>query len=211
MTLSFTSIPAQAPIPTEPPSPRSPSPHVRTAAALLSLSPAQASSLPAGLSKPYIDVSSTTGQVYVVLDPAVYARRKSIGLANGNGYSSPQSPAGERREWLLIMEFEVAIERIESFSKVRIGQQATAPSPTCDVAICHVLFVRRDGDEVYNHAYDLPGFTPRSQMPRQRSPLPDHVAARLVILLQLRGRSIDRHRAKSPPLASIRIRLASPG
>lgn len=86
--------------------------NLRIATQLLGLPPAlgdPSNSIP---SKPYIDVSATTGQVFVALDPATSSgtprRRSSIG-----------SRMGGRTEWLVVVEFEIPIEKgVENLFRV---------------------------------------------------------------------------------------------
>ncbi|WVQ80027.1 hypothetical protein IAT38_002128 [Cryptococcus sp. DSM 104549] len=93
---------------------------LRIATALLAL-PAPTSyppSSPSGLGgKPYIDVSSTTGKVFVVVDQISGGRRGSF-KSGGSGGRDPggHNRGGEggkdRREWLIVMEYEVPVEDI---------------------------------------------------------------------------------------------------
>jgi len=55
-------------------------------------------------------VSSATGQVYLVVDPASGSRKPA---------KKPESN-GARREWMIIMKFEIEVEKLaEGSSKVR--------------------------------------------------------------------------------------------
>jgi len=74
-------------------------PGVRIASRLLGLGPSYPPSQAVSGVKPIIDVSSTTGQVFLVLDP----RRSSP--------SKRDSPGGGRRDWLIVLEFELGVER----------------------------------------------------------------------------------------------------
>ncbi|OCF38740.1 hypothetical protein I317_07469 [Kwoniella heveanensis CBS 569] len=78
--------------------------------------------------KPYIDVSSTTGKIAVVMDPSPSVRRRgsSIGTSGSGGGSSSTTRSG-RRDWLVCMEFQVDLESgvEEAISKVLL------PLPKC--------------------------------------------------------------------------------
>lgn len=114
------SIPALYPLPISPALLENKNSNLRVATQLLGLSPALSdagSSIP---SKPYIDVSATTGQVFVALDPATSSgtprRRSSIG-----------SRMGGRTEWLVVVEFEIPIEKgVENLFRVGINDSASA-------------------------------------------------------------------------------------
>ena len=94
------------------PLPSSQSPHLRIASTLLSLphstsyppAPSQPSILGG---KPYIDVSSTTGKVFVVVDSLGGSGRRGSfkGKTDSNG-----STERERKDWLITMEFQQALE-----------------------------------------------------------------------------------------------------
>nr|XP_019011758.1 uncharacterized protein I206_03864 [Kwoniella pini CBS 10737]OCF50539.1 hypothetical protein I206_03864 [Kwoniella pini CBS 10737] len=106
------------------PVPSSRDPQLRTASKILALPlpSIYPPSSPSGLGgKPYIDISSTTGKVYLVIDP-ISSRRNSQTRASG---STSQSTS--RKEWLICMEFEVPLENgvEEGISKVLL------PIPKC--------------------------------------------------------------------------------
>ncbi|OCF75701.1 hypothetical protein I204_02993 [Kwoniella mangroviensis CBS 8886] len=110
------------------PLPASRAPQLRKASRLLALPQPSTypPSSPSGLGgKPYIDVSSTTGKVYVVVDP-VSSRRGSMNH-RASGSSSAQSTSTGRKEWLICMDFEIALEKgvEEDISKVLL------PIPRC--------------------------------------------------------------------------------
>ncbi|WRT68697.1 uncharacterized protein IL334_005677 [Kwoniella shivajii] len=117
------SAPTILPLPLPLPASRTPS--LRTAATLLSLSASTSypPSSPSGLGgKPYIDVSSTTGKIFVVVDPV--SGRKGSQNHRSVGSSSTQ---GARKDWLVCMEFTVPLEQDveEGISKVLL------PLPKC--------------------------------------------------------------------------------
>ncbi|WVR09326.1 hypothetical protein IAU60_006392 [Kwoniella sp. DSM 27419] len=104
---------------------------LKTAAKLLSL-PAPTSYPPsphAGLGgKPYIDVSSTTGKVFVVLDPVSAGRRGRASSIHASGSVAGTSENKEgRRDWLVCLEFEIGLEQglEEGINKVLL------PLPKC--------------------------------------------------------------------------------
>ncbi|WVQ68559.1 uncharacterized protein L199_006768 [Kwoniella botswanensis] len=110
------------------PLPTSRAPQLRKASRLLALPPPSTypPASPSGLGdRPYIDVSSTTGKVYVVVDPV--SRRRGSMNHRSSGSSSAQSTSAGRKEWLICMDFEVALERgvEEDISKVLL------PIPRC--------------------------------------------------------------------------------
>ncbi|WVW85305.1 hypothetical protein I302_107343 [Kwoniella bestiolae CBS 10118] len=75
--------------------------------------------------RPYIDISSTTGKVYIVVDP-VSSRRGSINHRSSSSGSGSSQSAG-RKEWLICMDFEISLEKgmEEGISKVLL------PIPKC--------------------------------------------------------------------------------
>ncbi|OXB35752.1 hypothetical protein LQV05_005795 [Cryptococcus neoformans] len=111
------------------PLPSSQSPYLRIASTLLSLphstsyppTPSQPSILGG---KPYIDVSSTTGKVFVVVDSLGDSRRRGSfkGKADSNG-----STERDRKDWLVAMEFQQVLE-----SSVEDGiYKVLLPLPRC--------------------------------------------------------------------------------
>ncbi|WWC63615.1 uncharacterized protein I303_106220 [Kwoniella dejecticola CBS 10117] len=119
----ITTTPTIYPLPL--PLPASRNPQLRTASKLLALPQPSTypPSPPSGLGgKPYIDISSTTGKVYLVVDP-VSSRRNSQSSRVGG----PSSQSTSRKEWLICMEFEVPLESgmEEGISKVLL------PVPKC--------------------------------------------------------------------------------
>ncbi|WWC90409.1 uncharacterized protein L201_005344 [Kwoniella dendrophila CBS 6074] len=126
------STPTLYPLPL--PIPASRTKQLRIASKLLSLnqSTSYPPSPPTNLGgKPYIDISSTTGKVYVVVDPisSSRSRRNSQGhRVSGSGSTSSIAPSsGNRKEWLICMEFEIPLEigLEEGISKVLL------PIPKC--------------------------------------------------------------------------------
>ncbi|KAK8854518.1 hypothetical protein IAR55_003257 [Kwoniella newhampshirensis] len=122
------SQPAIYPLPL--PLPSSRSGPLRIASTLLSL-PAPTSYPPASPpdlgGKPYIDVSGTTGKVYVVVDPVTTVRRGSNRSGGSSGSGVGGSSPENRKDWLIVMDFEISVEGDidESLSKVLI------PVPKC--------------------------------------------------------------------------------
>ncbi|KAL1413488.1 hypothetical protein Q8F55_001262 [Vanrija albida] len=106
------SIPALYPlsvVPTLLGSPNSPQ-RLAAAVALLSLKPSAYPPIAPGPTsqRPVVDVSATTGQVYVVLEEGSSPPRR----ASGGG--APGSPApSARSEWLIIMEIELPIQAVK--------------------------------------------------------------------------------------------------
>ena len=100
------------PLPIRPsiPTPQS----LRTATTLLSLPPPTSypPSSPSGPgTRPFLDISSTTGQVYLVVDP-VSAPRRNLKKSEG----------GARRDWLVVLDFELKVEQMENaLSKVGLS------------------------------------------------------------------------------------------
>ena len=61
--------------------------------------------------KAFLDVSSTTGQVYLCVDPILGSRQTA----------KKNDDTGVRQEWLVVIEFEVDVENIEGgLSKVGV-------------------------------------------------------------------------------------------
>lgn len=97
--------------------------------------------------RPFIDVSATTGQVYVVVEPSPgrpRGRRESVGTP-GTPAAPGAAAAKERTEWLVVIEFEVEVESTElgtdqlfkvsgaGYCDVRTltSAQASLPVPKC--------------------------------------------------------------------------------
>ncbi|WVF67645.1 hypothetical protein IAT40_002404 [Kwoniella sp. CBS 6097] len=124
---ALTSTPSIYPLPLPLPASRLPS--CKLASKLLSL-PLPTSYPPSPQTplgeKPYIDVSSTTGKIAVVMDPSPTSRRNSRGTHHG-GAGSSSAAKSSRRDWLVCMEFEVGLENgmEEGISKVLL------PLPKC--------------------------------------------------------------------------------
>lgn len=97
--------------------PSTQSPHLRIASTLLSLphstsyppTPSQPSILGG---KPYIDVSSTTGKVFVVVDSLGGSGRR--GSLKGGSFKGKNNSSGntewERKDWLIVVEFQQVLE-----------------------------------------------------------------------------------------------------
>ncbi|KAK4685147.1 hypothetical protein P7C73_g5016, partial [Tremellales sp. Uapishka_1] len=103
------SSPTLHPLPLPQTASSTPSPFLKTASTLLSLPPPssyppQSHSSLGG--KPFLDVSSTTGQVSVVIDPVV------SGTMGRSGHRRNESIGG-RKDWLIIIEFEMNCQTVE--------------------------------------------------------------------------------------------------
>ncbi|WVQ95220.1 hypothetical protein IAU59_002315 [Kwoniella sp. CBS 9459] len=128
----LTSTPSIHPLPLPLPASRLPS--CKLASRLLSL-PLPTSYPPSPQTplgeKPYIDISSTTGKIAVVMDPSHSVRRNSrgthLGTGGGGGGGSSSTAKAGRRDWLVCLEFEVGLENgiEEGISKVLL------PLPKC--------------------------------------------------------------------------------
>ena len=122
-----------------------PTPGVRTASRLLGLGSSYPPSQAVSGFKPIIDVSSTTGQVFLVLDP----RRSSP--------SKRDSPGGGRRDWLIVLDFEVGVERCVERGSQQVSIASGNREPAFSSPACQLRL----------------GLAWTAQMSRQRHSLPD--------------------------------------
>jgi hypothetical protein len=77
--------------------------------------------------KPYLDVSSTSGQVYIVAGD-----NRRVSPNNNASSSGSSSGGGGRREWLVVMHFETGIERTYSgSSKVSLAIKGALGLSSC--------------------------------------------------------------------------------
>ncbi|ODN98213.1 hypothetical protein I350_07859 [Cryptococcus amylolentus CBS 6273] len=108
-----------------------------TACNLLSIQPAPLyPPSPQGGTEPYIDVSSTTGKVYVVVDPASGAAKQRRGSFKGKGAEDG------RRDWLVILPFSQPLEKEEDgLSKVLL------PLPKCLDNVIRFRILSPDGGQ----------------------------------------------------------------
>lgn len=165
--------------------------NLATAAVLLSL-PAAGSYPPPpadpAAQRPFIDVSATTGQVYIVIEPspARRGRRESIG-APGTPGTPTAAAARERTEWLVNIEFEVEVEASvgpDELFKVRGTRWGR--SGTCE---CMLMSA---------------GCRPRSQVSRQCRAVPHFTRRRG------KQRRVYCHRTQSSPLTVFPLCWQSP-